>query len=95
MERRRKQSEKDGTLKRKIESKPEMKARTKTKSPDHADSWLIGLELCRERLGFVAVGMENKRALVNQDRKAKLRLVNRMYANATHQFGYRDQEVAA
>lgn len=91
VERRRKQSEKGAQeLKRKIETKPEMKARTKNKSPDHADSWLIGLEVCRERLGFTAIGMEGQRVLANHSHSRRLKAVNRMFQNATHEHAYAD-----
>lgn len=81
-------------LKVRIESKKDMKGRTGGKSPDRADSFLILLELCRERLGFMAVGMEGKRLLVNEDKKRRLRLVNRIYMNNTHQYSYAESEAA-
>lgn len=79
-------------LKIKIESKVEMKNRTSGKSPDSADGFLGLLELCRERLGFTAVGMEGTRKNVTQDNKRRLMLVNRIYQNNTHEHNYADAE---
>jgi hypothetical protein len=60
---RRKLPEKKGStgLKIHIETKKDMKLRTKGKSPDDADSALVLLELCRERMNFQAVGMQGQR----------------------------------
>ena len=77
-------------LKVKIETKGEMKSRTGGKSPDDADCFFILLELCRQRLNFIAVGMEGKRALVNLDKGRRLKLVNRIYANNTHERDFAD-----
>jgi hypothetical protein len=91
IERRRKDAEKAGaTLKRKIESKKEMKERTKNISPDFSDSWLVRVELCRERLGFTAVGMEGSRINRGRERQDRKRVVNRLYEGNTHQYSYAD-----
>lgn len=60
---RRKRPEKKGStgLKIHIETKSDMKLRTKGKSCDEADAFIILLELCRERLAFRPVGMEGQR----------------------------------
>lgn len=81
-------------LKVKIETKQEMKSRTGGKSPDDADCLLLGLELLRQRCNFQPVGMEGKRALVNMDGKRRLRAVERLYRNATHEHQYSDAEAA-
>ena len=73
-----------------IESKKEMKLRTNGKSCDKADSFIILLALCRERLGFTAVGMEGKRAELPRQRQDRKRLINRLYEGNTHEHAYAD-----
>lgn len=68
-----------------IESKDEMKKRTGGKSPDNADAALVLLELCRERLGFRAVGMEGKQGDVHLDWKRRVHLANQVYKNARYE----------
>ena len=75
-------------MKVRIESKKDMISRTSGKSPDKADSFLIGLELCRERLNFRAVGMENTRAELPKQKQQRKLLLNRIYANADYRTDY-------
>lgn len=74
-----------------VESKDEMKKRTGGRSPDNADSFLIGLELCRERIGFRAVGMEGRQAAVHLDWKRRVMLSNKVWKNSN----FRTPEVMA
>lgn len=84
---RRKLKDKKGTtgLKISIETKADMKLRTKGKSPDDADCFLILLELCRERLNFRAVGMEGQRQNPVTSFKQRVNLINRVYRNVEYQ----------
>lgn len=68
-----------------VESKKEMKLRTNGKSPDHADAFLILLELCRVRLGFRAIGMEGGKARITLGWKQRCQLANRIYANVRYE----------
>lgn len=83
---RRKVKDKKGAmgLKIHIESKSDMKLRTKGKSPDEADSLLILLELARERLNFRAVGMEGQRVNAPNNFKNRVRAINRVFQNANY-----------
>lgn len=78
-------------LRNQVETKPEMKQRTNGRSPDDGDASLILLELCRERFGFLAVGMERTRANANNSWKKRAELANRIYANVR----YEPEQVAA
>lgn len=84
---RRKRPEKKGStgLKIHIETKADMRLRTKGKSPDEADSFLILLELCRERLNFTAVGMEGQRQNPVRSFKHRAQLVNRVWGRVEYQ----------
>lgn len=72
-------------LKIRIESKSDMKLRTKGKSPDEGDSFLLLLELARERLNFRAVGMEGQRANAPRAFQNRTRLISRVYQNANYE----------
>lgn len=89
---RRKRPEKKGStgLKIHIETKTDMKLRTKGKSPDDADCFLIMLELCRERLNFRAVGMEGQRQNPVNSFKHTAQRMNR----AWNRVEYQEEEAA-
>lgn len=71
-------------LKLKAEKKEEMKSRM-GRSPDDGDAFLILLELCRERLGFMADGMEGKRVIRHNSFKRRAELTNRIYSNVAYE----------
>lgn len=83
---RRKQPEKKGStgLKIHIETKKDMKLRTKGRSPDEADAALILIELVRERLNFRAIGMEGQRLNLGNDFKYRAQKMSRVWSNAEY-----------
>lgn len=68
-----------------VESKKEMKKRTGGRSPDDGDAFLILLEVCRERLGFRAVGMEGGKATAHLQWKQRVMRANKVYKNISYQ----------
>lgn len=78
-------------IKLRIEQKTDMKKRTGGRSPDDADSFLILLELCRERLNFQAQGMEGNRGTPARTFQQRVRLINQVYQNVS----YEAEEIAA
>jgi hypothetical protein len=68
-----------------IEEKKDMKLRTGGKSPDDADSTLILLELCRERLNFRAVGMAGARQHPINTFKQRAAAIGRVFQNVSYQ----------
>lgn len=72
-------------IKLRIETKKDMKLRTNGKSPDEADCALIGLELCRERFGFKAVGRAGNAQAPLNTFKQNVRAANKVFANVSYQ----------
>lgn len=78
-------------LKMRVEKKDEMKARM-NESPDSADSALILLDLCRERFGFIAGGIEGKAVSTRNSWQTKVKEINSVYSEENM---HSEEEVAA
>lgn len=68
-------------LKTKVQTKKEMKLDLLF-SPDLADAWVGGIELCRERMGLVAGGKGSHYAKANEIWKERFKKANSIYANS-------------
>ena len=71
-------------LKVKVETKPDMKLRLGF-SPDEADSAMVLIDLCRQRLGALAGGVASGQRAVNQSWQKEFESVNNMYANVNYE----------
>lgn len=66
-----------------VETKPDMKERV-TFSPDIADSFVVVVDLCRQRLGFQAGGVDTGLQAVSTDWAAEVKKMNQVYANVAY-----------
>lgn len=66
-----------------VETKPKMKKRLGF-SPDLADSWCVLVDLCRQRLGFLAGGESSGHNAVNRNLKKQIEIANTLYENADY-----------
>jgi len=72
---------KSGTLRMKIESKPEFKARF-GRSPDLADAAFLALDCARQRLGLVAVDPPDKESLGQPLRRTTIKHLSNALSNS-------------
>lgn len=70
-------------LKISVETKKEMKKRLGF-SPDLGDAWTVMLDLCRQRLGFLAGGITSGMNAIDNDWQKQVDAANALYENANY-----------